>query len=198
MNAATKCRARNRRKTSVHLQKLRVNKKKRCLKRGNEFKVDACRRLHETRSCRYEESQPKEKEKKGWRRERTNKAVTGVNEWEKKSIHAQELEWSSRQTCHGNCGQQAVRWWAEFWSIIPAVTGLPAGSSRVRYTESREQWFWLQTNSTWLPAVVVRTEGGEGVKRGWFRHVTKRRRATCTRLSHGGWIWAMRFSIERC
>lgn len=76
-------------------------------------------------------------------------------------IEPSDLPWQLRTTSCQMMGRVLINNTGSDW--------LPAGSSRVRYTESREQWFWLQTTARGC-RVVVRTEGGEGVKRGWFRH----------------------------
>lgn len=65
------------------------------------------------------------------------------------------------------------------WPPVPAILEFDIRSrANGDFDDSKQQHV-----AAW---VVVRTGGGKGVKRGWFRHVTTR--ATCTRLSHGGWI----------
>lgn len=193
-NTATECRALNREKILAYICKNWGPTEKRHSGRGNEFGSLRQR----GKAMQKWRILIERKRKRGKKRGETNKVVAGEETSEKRSrsaprrigmIEPSDLPWQLRTTSCQMMGRVLINNTGSDW--------LPAGSSRVRYTESRERWFWLQTNSTWLPSLVVRTGGGEGVKRGWFRHVTKRR-ATCTRLSHGGWIWAMRFSIERC
>lgn len=98
-----------------------------------------------------------------WRKEREEgKTNSHGNKWVRKEvdpapgirmIELSSLPWQLRTTSCQMMGRVLINNTGSDW--------LPAGGSRVRYTESYEQWFWFPNNNTWLP--------GCSKDRGWRR-----------------------------
>lgn len=139
-----------------------------------------------------------------WHRSQSIEQLRSKRSWEKKSIR-RRIRMIARR--HGNYGQQAVRWWAKFWSIM--VRWLAAclyrrfefgTESRGDFDDSEQHvaagWRWWWKGRRRGKEEEKEKKGSTGGKGLSTRDETTRR-ATCTRLSHGRYDFRDR-SRPRC